>query len=91
MKDPRSLTRSLFGQQKSGTLPSSKQEVEKFLWNAHSNPGRDQGVGANWNVRKLGKPSTEPIVKEHHKAKPKHYTLQGTRNALNFSGGCRTS
>lgn len=59
VKDPHSFTRTLLGQQKSGTLSNSKSEVEEILRDAHSDPCRNRGLGQNHNVRKPGKSSIE--------------------------------
>ncbi|KAG1925127.1 hypothetical protein F2P79_025744 [Pimephales promelas] len=64
LKDPFSFTRTLLGQRKSGTLSSSKSEVEEFLREAHSDPFRGGGLGQNNSIRKPEEPSVELNTKE---------------------------
>lgn len=64
LKDPFSFTRTLLGQRKSGTLSSSKSEVEEFLRDAHSYPFRGGGLGQNHSIKKPEKPSVELNTKE---------------------------
>lgn len=55
-KEPYSFTRTLLGQQKSGTLCSLKPEVEEFLQEVHSDPNGGQGLGDTPNIPKPGRP-----------------------------------
>lgn len=64
VKDPYSFTKTFLGQQKSGTLCSSKSEVEELVVEARSDPNRSQGLGANRNICRPEKPTTELNAKE---------------------------
>lgn len=64
VKDPYSFTKALLGQQKSGTLSSSKLETEEFLAEAHSDPTRSRGLDANRNILRPAKPTIALNAKE---------------------------
>lgn len=64
VKDRYGFTKTLLGQQKSGTLSSSRSEVEEFLVETLSDPNRRQGLGANPNIFRPEQPTTELNVKE---------------------------
>lgn len=58
IKDPYHFTKSLLGEAKSGTLTSSKEEVEEFVKETFSDPSRNEVLAENHDLRNVDPPTT---------------------------------